>query len=531
MADTPEKTTPPVAPKVAPEPSKDIAPQIPDDKGGSKLLKDIFNTARDFSVDPVKRKASKSRRRASAKSSKPGVPKIFDVEEAADALLIAGKEIDIKDDGKVKITLDTAKLPRKPSGDALGFEDIVPPGVKGFKFEVKSPDGSKSGSVAYRNPSKSGDFGFYYKDKTGKEIPLKLKIGGDLDITISPDDYEDISPKELDAILKKHAALAAKKGMEKARAVARKAGSSHAADIAGDLVPASPRRSSSGRRSSSRSSRPSRRASASSASPQAGRRASYSAPARSPRRSSGSGDFSPGAPVEVNRSVDGDVETVKIGKYKVEVTRDRDSKEIIKIDCGSRVLEGPVLADAMEIWKTMRPNEPFVNVPDPIRSGRKIVLRESVYKLYLKANELAMKDGYAISCGSTWRSRKTQAGIHARSSNPGVMTAAPGTSHHHRGATVDAKAYYYAPGASNHLKPLSKKKSYAVLKKYLPMVGFVNYKVEGWHHELFNPRWAAMMIAAKYLPDGTNPESFVHPRILNRSQLAYVDNPPRLHLA
>lgn len=513
----------PAVGKVA-EASPDVAPDLPVEKGGASMLKDVFSKVRDFAADKSVLEESRTRRKSASKApkrkgaSKPKKKPTFDVEEAADALLESSTGVKLKPNGGVDISLDLKKIPRGSSGKRLGYEDVVPPGIKGFKLDIKAAaDISPKSVVAYRKPVKSGDLGFYYKGEDGKERPLKLDLDGEVTIKIEPSDYEDLSPSALQDLLEKQAASAAEKQL--ATSKTRKTVATAAKDLADDIFGPTP--VSSGRRSTAR--RASRGRSP--------RSYTDGSPAARPRTSPRRGPYVPGAPVEVARTVKGNVETVRIGKYKVKVTRDPATNEILQIASGDRKLNHPVSSEAAEIFKQMRPDEPFVRTKDPIRPGRDIVLRKTAYMLYLKANELSMKDGYAISCGSTWRGAASQRGIYAKSSDPGRLAAAPGKSHHHRGSTIDAKAYHYAPGASNHLKPLPKNKSYAVLKKYMAMAGFVNYTVEGWHHESFNPRWAAMMVAAGYLPEGTDPQDFSNPRLLHGSELAYVDPPRTLMIA
>ena len=492
--------------------SNSIAPNLPKDKGGAVMLTDIFSKVRDFAVDKKVRAAAK------AKKSRP--KKGFDVEKAADAILEAGESIDLKPDGGVSISLDLNKLPKSNSGERLGYSEIIPPGIKGFKLEIPKTDGTKRKSyAAFRKPLKSGDLGFYYHGDDGKDYPIPLDINGKVSIHIAPEDYEDITPAALQNILAEQIQVAATKALSsrKVRSSIGTTASAVADDIFGSPAP---RRSRKNHRSSNI---------ARNASPRSHRSTNTARNASPSRRSQRS--YPSGIPAQVSRRVRGDVETVKVGRYTVDVTRDKDSGEILSIKSGTRFLSGPISPDALAIFKTMSPNEPFVKTKNPVEPSRTIKLRKSVYDLYKKANEYAMKDGFFLSPYSTWRSKKAQAGIHARSSDPGRLAAAPGQSHHHRGATMDARVYHYKPGSPKHLKRVTKKDGYGVLAKYLSMVGFVNYTVEGWHHELFNPRWAAMMVAAKYLPDDTDIAAFVHPRVMSERDIAFVDAPPLLEVA
>ena len=491
--------------------SNSLAPNLPKDKGGAVMLNDVFSKFRDFSVD----KKLRAKFKAKSKAKKTASKKIFDVEKSADAILEAGESIDLKPDGGVSIGLDLNKLPKSKDGKRLTYGEIIPPGIKGFKLKIPKTDGVKGKSyVAFRKPIKSGDLGFYYHGDDGKDYPLPLNIEGKVSIHISPEDYEDITPDALQKILAEQSKIAATKALssKKVHASIGATASAVTDDIFGSPAPRRSVQSHNSRNIARNASSPSR--------PQG------SSPSPRSQRS-----YPSGIPAQVSRLVKGNVETVKVGKYTVAITRDKETNEILSIKSGTRLLSGPISPDALAMFKTMRPDEPMVKTKNPVEPNRTIKLRKSVYDLYNKANEYAMKDGFFISPYSTWRSKKAQAGIHARSSDPGRLAAAPGQSHHHRGATMDARAYHYKPGSPKHLKRVSKEDGYAVLSKYLSMVGFVNYTVEGWHHELFNPRWAAMMVAAKYLPDDTDIAAFVHPRVMAERDIAFVDVPPLTQLA
>ncbi len=227
---------------------------------------------------------------------------------------------------------------------------------------------------------------------------------------------------------------------------------------------------------------------------------------------------------ERGESKDGmQIETIRVGEYKVKLYRNPEGR-LLRAVCGTRILSADVLPEAVNLFSRVRPNEDFVRTADPYRPERTIVLRKTAYELLQIARGYARQAGYDISCGSTWRGVGSQKAAFSRSDGSGKMVARPGKSHHHRGGTADMAAVYYRPGSPEHGKKVrSTRENYAILRKCLSKAGFVNYSVEGWHHEVFNPPWVAVMVAVGYLPKDINPDDYIYPRILHDHDLHFEE--------
>ncbi len=138
------------------------------------------------------------------------------------------------------------------------------------------------------------------------------------------------------------------------------------------------------------------------------------------------------------------------------------------------------------------PNEPFVKDRDHF--GNQVILRKSAMKAFKNAMKIADGKGIRLKVVSSYRDFETQARIRARNENKhvhdvGKWVSKAGHSNHHTGGTMDIAAMVQ----DSHGKWVggTRHENQKLLWDILPKAGFVNYKPEPWHWEIYSERWLA----------------------------------------
>lgn len=138
------------------------------------------------------------------------------------------------------------------------------------------------------------------------------------------------------------------------------------------------------------------------------------------------------------------------------------------------------------------PNEPFVKDRDHF--GNQVILRKSAMKAFKNAMKIAEEKGVRLKVVSSYRDFETQARIRARNEKKhvhdvGKWVAKAGHSNHHTGGTMDIAAMVQ----DGHGKWVggTRHENQRLLFGILPKAGFVNYKPEPWHWEIYSERWRA----------------------------------------
>lgn len=133
------------------------------------------------------------------------------------------------------------------------------------------------------------------------------------------------------------------------------------------------------------------------------------------------------------------------------------------------------------------------------RYKKQLRLKESPYNCLQLARKFAKAYGYDIFVDSGYRGRGEQKELWDKSSQDGVLTAAPGKSQHNVGTAVDCALY-----DPRTRKRLEDKESRKLLEKYMNMAGFVRYTKEWWHFEVGSRQWQKVMEKAGYFGDLAN---------------------------
>ncbi|MFA6306094.1 MAG: D-alanyl-D-alanine carboxypeptidase family protein [Candidatus Gracilibacteria bacterium] len=137
------------------------------------------------------------------------------------------------------------------------------------------------------------------------------------------------------------------------------------------------------------------------------------------------------------------------------------------------------------------PDEPFVRGEDHF--GNTVILRESAMKAFEKAMEVAEETGVKLKVSSSYRSFEAQRKLYEHGvqvhgeEDVSTWVAEPGKSNHHTGGTIDVVAMTM-DGNGKWVGGLWHKNQ-KLLKEILPRIGFVNYKPEPWHWEIYTNKW------------------------------------------
>ncbi len=148
--------------------------------------------------------------------------------------------------------------------------------------------------------------------------------------------------------------------------------------------------------------------------------------------------------------------------------------------------------DGHEHANEVDPNEPFVRGKDHF--GNTVILRKSAMEAFRNSMSIAEGMGMKLGVTSSYRDFKSQKKLHAHGvekhgSDVNTWVAQPGHSNHHTGGTVDI--YVMAKNSNGKWAGGIHHKNQRLLWEILPKAGFVNYKPEPWHWEIYSERWRA----------------------------------------
>ncbi len=426
-----------------------------------KLLVDVKS---EQSLTEAQKKALAKKKRELAKKKKEK-EYMDSLEQAKSNLASSATNIDIVKEGdkkgEVQIDMDLEKLVNNESGEKVEMDNVFTPDVMGFSIQVTQQDEKGKDKLVLDQKVKrgvvNGNVVYYYLNKEGKKTPLDIPTKGKAVIKIAPDELMNKSRSEVRELLKEEAIVRARKEAkkelsdvssstlkveEKPKSRKRRISSDVAVDVLGDQSSSRGSSSSSSRSSSSRGSSSSSSRSSSSSSSRSSRSSSSRSSSRGSSRKSSS-----------------------------------ERKEHSHERSGSR---------SFEVSSSLS-SEPIVSIyHDSISTPKDVLrLRFSAMQAFLKAQEIAKKDGYELRVFSAYRDKKHQARLWRRAlkkygspEKARKWVAPPGGSNHQTGGTIDVNAVNIATG----------KKDASYLKKILPALGFENYKTEPWHWEFYSGR-------------------------------------------
>ncbi|MBI5754027.1 D-alanyl-D-alanine carboxypeptidase family protein [Candidatus Peregrinibacteria bacterium] len=166
------------------------------------------------------------------KSKNPEVPEESELKRMANNLAHTAKKVEVKTDPKdtakntVKINLDLAKFKDLPNGQ---LTDVLTPDVKACNLKIYETDAKgarqvKDERVVFRG-MEDGKINYFFKDKSGKNVPVSLPLNGEAELTINPDQLKHKSRAEVLDLMKEELVRTSKKALGR-----------HVDDLAGSLV-------------------------------------------------------------------------------------------------------------------------------------------------------------------------------------------------------------------------------------------------------------------------------------------------------
>lgn len=149
-------------------------------------------------------------------------PEETELKKMADNLAHTAKKVEVKTDANdetkntVKIDLDLAKFKDLPKAE---LTEVLTPDVKSCSLKIyetntKGEREVKEEKVVFRG-IEDGKINYFFKDKSGKNIPVSLPLTGGAELTINPDQLENKSRAEVLMLMKEELVKTSKKALNK----------------------------------------------------------------------------------------------------------------------------------------------------------------------------------------------------------------------------------------------------------------------------------------------------------------------------
>ncbi|MCX6735149.1 MAG: M15 family metallopeptidase [Candidatus Peregrinibacteria bacterium] len=145
-----------------------------------------------------------------------------ELKKMADNLAHTAKKVEVKTDANdetkntVKIDLDLAKFKDLPKAE---LTEVLTPDVKSCNLKIYETNAKgdrevKDEKVVFRG-IEDGKVNYFFKDKSGKNIPVELPLTGGAELTISPDQLENKSRAEVLELMKEELVKTSQKALSK----------------------------------------------------------------------------------------------------------------------------------------------------------------------------------------------------------------------------------------------------------------------------------------------------------------------------